>query len=242
MTLPALRPVVRAPAPANATGRSGTVDGALARLGHGEGRNGFHAPLRAATLLYASQVARDGNEPDDHEPIKAFLRAAIRAAPCRSGGDVEHPYCEDHYLDSLIDGAFAFLAGDAEIRTMRPHYTAPTDTLANARGQIQQHVVGFFDRVLIGGDVPEHAGLKVAVGTGKTTITMAELPRFIAAAKDAGRPYRIIWAVPTHKLGNDTLAQMQALGINAAVYRGRKGPMCPAPASRTSTSSRPRCA
>ena len=211
-----------------ATGRTGGVAGALAFLGHGEGRDGFHAPLRAATWQYARRCGRY-NDRDD-EALKAELRAAIRTAPCRPGGNVEVPYCQDYYLDSMIAGAFALQAGDAEIQGMRPHHQAATDTLEGARAALFEHIGGFFDRALRWGaldeserskNLPEHAALVVGVGTGKSTAARNALPAFIEAAKAAGQPHRVLWLVPTHKLGNETLIAMQRLGINAAVMRGR---------------------
>ena len=86
--LPALVPKVHQPRSAGtgAIGRgggvgSGGVSGALARLGHAEGGEGFHAPLRAAVLAYARRVNRGAERDDD--ALKAHLRAAVRAAPCR---------------------------------------------------------------------------------------------------------------------------------------------------------------
>ena len=121
VVLPAL--VAKAPRPqatrAAATGRCGDIGDALDTLGHGENGEGFHAPLRAATWRYARQCSRTGNR--DDKGIKAELRAAIRAAPCRPGGDVETPYCQDYYLDSLIAGAFAMLV-NTEVQTTTPHH------------------------------------------------------------------------------------------------------------------------
>ncbi len=228
--LPALVARATRPRPTGtgATGRAGGIDDALAFLGHGEAGQGFHAPLRAATLRYARQCHRMGNR--DDEAIKDALRDAIRVAPCRPGGDVEHPYCEDNYLQSLIDGAFALMAGDAEIQTMRPHHAPAVHTLEDARKALEQHVGGFFDRALTWNDLdeteqanqsPEHAALVVGVGTGKSTAARRALPEFIAAAKAMGKPHRVLWLVPTHKLGSETLEEMQQLGINAVIMRGR---------------------
>jgi len=231
VVLPALMRQAARPRPpgTGAAGRTGGVAGALAFLGHGEGRDGFHAPLRAATWQYARRCGRY-NDRDD-EALKTELRAAIRTAPCRPGGNVEVPYCQNYYLDSMISGAFALQAGDAEIQGMRPHHQAATDTLEGARAALFEHIGGFFDRALRWGaldeserekNLPEHAALVVGVGTGKSTTARNALPAFIEAAKAAGQPHRVLWLVPTHKLGNETLVAMQRLGINAAVMRGRE--------------------
>lgn len=230
VALPALIPQAAQPRPAadSAKGRAGGVAGALAALGHGEGQDGFHAPLRSATWQYARRCGRY-NDRDD-AALKAELQAAIRTAFCRPGSNVEVPYYQDYYLDSMIAGAFAAQAGDAEIQGMRPHHKAAVDTLEAARAALTEHVEGFLGRTLKWGALdegerakvlPEHAGLIVGVGAGKTTTTRNALPAFIAAAKAAGQPHRVLWLVPTHKLGNETLAAMERIGINAAVMRGR---------------------
>jgi len=229
--LPVLLPRVQRPHPAGAgaTGRSGSLADALTLLGHGEGRESFHAPLRTATLRYARECGR-GRERDD-ETIKEFLRDAIRAAPCRQDGNVETPYCQDWYLQPMIDGAFALLAGDAEIRTMRPHHPAPAHTVGEARAAIAEHVGAFLRRALAwhqldGKDQeqrpPEHAALVVDVGVGKSTAAREAIAGYIAAMREADRPHRVLWLVPTHKLGNETLAAMGELGLSVAVMRGRE--------------------
>lgn len=231
--LPALVPQVLTPRSAGTgtgtVGRGGGIAHALARLGHAEGGEGFHAPLRAAVLAYARRVNRGGERDDD--VLKAELRAAIRAAPCRPGGDVETPYCQEYYLQSSIDGAFAYLGGRTELLTMRPHHQAPSGSVAHARRVLAEHVDAFSRRALTwhlteGPDgtkpPPEHAGLAVGVGIGKSTAGRRVLPDHIAAAKAAGVPHRVAWLVPTHKLGSETQAEMEKLGLNVAVWRGRE--------------------
>ena len=80
---------------------------------------------------------------------------------------------------------------------------------------------------------PEHAGLAVEVAAGKTSITCAELPGFIADAKARGLPDRVLFLVPTHKLGSEILGILDGLGLDAAAWRGREAthpdtgrPMC----------------
>jgi len=242
VVLPALSPkVIRPREPGKGTtGRAGDVMDALVYLGHGEGGQGFHEPLRTATLRYAKRCRRF-NERDD-DAIKDELRDAIRAAPCNPGGDVETPYCQDFYLDSMIEGAFALLAGDDEIQVMRPHHAAPGQSVGEARDALATHVAGFVERAVawhLMGEaahaehLPEHAALVVDVGGGKSRATREALAGFITAAKgeDSGAedrilngrmPHRVLWLVPTHKLGNETLGEMQTLGLNVAVMRGRE--------------------
>jgi len=240
--LPALSPkVIRPHEPGKgSTGRAGDVMDALAYLGHGEGGQGFHEPLRTATLRYAKRCRRF-NERDD-DALKDELREAIRSAPCNPGGDVETPYCQDFYLNNMIEGAFALLAGDDEIQVMRPHHAAPGQSVREARDALATHVAGFVDRAVawhLMGEAahaehpPEHAALVVDVGGGKSRATREALSGFITAAKGEDRsaedrilngqmPHRVLWLVPTHKLGNETLAEMETLGLNVAVMRGRE--------------------
>jgi len=229
--LPALLPKVQRPRPpgTGATGRSGGIADALALLGHREGGQGFHAPLRTATLRYARDCGR-GRERDD-EALKDLLRDAIRNAPCNAGGNVEAPYCQEYYLQPMIEGAFAYLAGNTEIQSMRPHHAAPAHTVEEARAAIAEHVGGFLDRALDWHRLdpknqeqqsPEHAALVVDVGVGKSTAAREAIAGFIAAAREADRAHRVLWLVPTHRLGNETLAAMSELGLNVAVMRGRE--------------------
>ena len=203
-------------------GRGGSIADALALVGDGEGLDGFHLPLRTAIVRYARQCSRI--DVRDDNGIKAELRNAIRAAPRRANRDVE-TYLADYYLQASIDGAIALLAGDDEIQKIRPHHHAPTQTLEQARAALTQHVGGFFDRALAWNTdrsaAAEHAALIVGVGTGKSTAARAALPAFIEAAKAAGHAHRVLWLVPTHRLGDESLAEMRRLGINAVVMRGR---------------------
>lgn len=228
--LPALKPRVQQAKPAGtgSMGRIGGVGDALALLGHGEAGQGFHAPIRAATLQYARECSRGRARDDDG--LKEHLRQAIRTAPCRPGGNVEHPYCQDFYLQASIDGAFALLAGDAELQTMRPHHAASSDTLEEARAALDLHIKGYIARALVWGalnefeqknQLPEHGALIIGTGAGKSYATRAALAAFISAAKAAKQPHRVLWLVPTHKLGNEALEDMRQLGINAAIWRGR---------------------
>lgn len=233
VTLPALVVQEARPRPlgTGATGRVGSVMDTLAFLGDGEGGEGFHAPLRAATLRYARECARYGDR--DDKALKAKLVEAMRAAPRKVERGRLEAY-NDVYLQRLIDGAFALLAGDAETQTMRPHHAAAVDTLEAARSAVAEHVDGFLDRTLKWGaldgsderkNLPEHAALAVGVGVGKTTTACKALPGFIKSAKAAGQPHRVLWLVPTHKLGRETLKTMRLLGIHAEMMLGRDAEM-----------------
>lgn len=198
------------------------IDGALALLGDGDGLRGFHEPLRTATMRYA-QDCRCTGERDD-ATLKARLKKALRDAPIDSAkrsGIAE--YLADAYLDRIINGAFAILATDAP--PIAPHYRAPEHGAEAARAEVRQHVAAFLDgaanwhRDGANGD-PDHAGLIVSTGIGKSTIARAALPRWIADAKLENRPHRVLWLVPTHKLGSESLQEMIDIGMSATAWRG----------------------
>ena len=185
-------------------------------------------------MRYAQRCKRY-NERDD-DVIKAELREAVRSAPCRSGGNVETPYCTDYYLDAMIDGAFALLAGNAEAQTMQPHHAAPAHTVDQARSQLATHVREFVGRAITwhrleeaeqADQPPEHAALVVDVGVGKSRTAREALAGYIAEAKGSDceqdtAPHRVLWLVPTHKLSAETLTAMGNLGLKVAVMRGRE--------------------
>ena len=236
VALPALLPAGtgRTTGPKAAPGRKNGL-GVLACLGDGEGRGGFHAPLRKATMQYARRCNRYSNR--DDKALKRQLRETIDTAPRRPDRNDLTSY-DDAYLQRLIDGAFALLAGDGEIRTMHPHYQAPTHTVEEARDVIAQHVSGFLQRTLEwlrldadgrANELPERAALAVGVGIGKTTAARQAIAKFITTAKAVGRasgegvlPHRVLWLVPTHRLSAETLAAMDDLAVKAAVMRGRE--------------------
>jgi hypothetical protein len=234
--LPAPTPSWR---PARAAGTSGNgIAPGVDLLGDGDGLAGFHGPLRTATMRYAKQCQRTGQR--DDEALKANLRAAIDAAPrdLRKRSSVAD-YLADDYLDRLIGGAFALLSAEPDMQAMQPHHAAPHQTVQQARDAIAEHVGAFLDRVVdwhrAGKDRPpaEHAALVVGVGVGKSKAAREAIGGFIAAARGADRsyddkvmegalPHRVLWLVPTHRLGNEALTAMADLGLSVAVMRGRE--------------------
>ncbi|MBV8591561.1 MAG: hypothetical protein JO212_16145 [Acetobacteraceae bacterium] len=226
VVLPQLRPEAERARPTGAgTGpRAGDIRDALASLGDGEGRDGFHLPLRTAIMRYARRCVRY-NDRDDGA-LKQQLRDAIEAAPRRPDRDLS-TYLDDAYLQRSIDGAFALLAADEDIQTMRPHHARPEHTVDEGREAIAEHVASFLDRALewhrTGGEDPEHAALVVGTGLGKSTEARKALAvRYIEDAKAAGASHRVLWLVPSHKLSNEALAAMEELGLSAAIMRGRE--------------------
>jgi hypothetical protein len=219
------------------SGGGGDVADALGVLGDGDGLDGFHAPLRTATMRYALRCNRYGAR--DDEAMKGQLRAAIRSAQRRSDRDIEATYTTENYLQPLIDGAFALLSAEPDLQKIQPHHAAPHQTVQQARDAIGEHVGAFLGRVVdwhqAGKERPpaEHAALVVGVGVGKSKAAREAMTGFIEAAREADRtfeekvmegsmPHRVLWLVPTHKLGNEALAAMQDLGLSVAVMRGRE--------------------
>jgi putative DNA primase/helicase len=88
-----------------------SIADALARLGDGDGRDGFHAPLLAATLQYAFRCQKGGIRNDTK--FIGDLRAAIEAAPKQDGRDVAD-YLGEPYLRRIIDGGFDLIAPEPD--------------------------------------------------------------------------------------------------------------------------------
>jgi putative DNA primase/helicase len=88
-----------------------SIDGALARLGDGDGLDGFHQPLLAASMQYCIRSQKGGTRND--EKFIAGLRAAIAAAPMRDGRDVAG-YLDGVYLHRIINGAFCLIGNAAK--------------------------------------------------------------------------------------------------------------------------------
>jgi hypothetical protein len=110
-----------------------------------------------------------------------------------------------------------------------PHYHAPQHDVDAARAEVHKHVASFLSsaadwhrKPTEERGEPDHAGLIVSTGIGKSRLTRAALPAWIAEAKAEDRPNRVLWLVPTHKLGRETLQDMADLGLSAAAWRGRE--------------------
>jgi len=110
------------------------VAGALARLGDGEDRDGFSAPLLVAGMRYARECVRYGGR--DDAAFLVFVRDAIANAP-RGPGRVRWPAYIDRYLSDgcllpSIEGAFAKVAVTAPATRAPVTVAAP----ANARPRV----------------------------------------------------------------------------------------------------------
>jgi putative DNA primase/helicase len=183
----------------------------------------------------------DHHHPRRDPPLPNVGRDAAEAAAQDAGGVAILPdfdldqtgtdwndYAGLHGLEAVRDAIEAGLPPPPPLPLL-PFHPLPTGTAAEARAAVAVHVRGFLTRVqafhAAPEDVrslPEHAGLAVEVAAGKTTITCGELPGFIAEAKAAGRPHRVLFLVPTHKLGGEVNARLASLGLHVATWRGRE--------------------
>lgn len=213
-----------------------TVRGALALIGDDEGMEGWHAPLRRATMLYARQT---NPKQRDDEALKQLCREAIDAAAERevarrhSRSDLAR-FASDRYLDELIEGAFRWAEGikrDAP-EGMRPFHDAPTHDVNRARDVLRGQIRDFLDSAEAFHDAPaddrpapRHLGLAIDVGTGKSVTAREEVARFSARMRDASQPHRALWLVPTIQLGTDAESHFADMpGVAVAVHRGREQP------------------
>ena len=197
---------------------------ALSHLGHGDGRQGFHAPLRTATLRYARDCLRFGSR--DDATLKAQLRDAIRTAPVRAGvapAQVEF-YCAEQYLQPMIDGGFRRARdADGDLASVKPEHEAATDDATTVRAQLEDMVGQSLRQARTAaatGDDPAHEAIAVGVALGKTTTVRRVLIDHVREAKAAGLPHRVKYVVPHHRLSTEIVQDMTADGIKGAVYRG----------------------
>ena len=214
---------------------AGTVAAATALLGDDEGHEGFHAPLRRATWLYARQTSPHQR---DDAALKAELRQAIRATAGRPDGSGKHSpaelerYCSDAYLDPLLDGAFHRIAQDRSDAPegMTPFHATPGFGVEKAREQLR----GRIEEVLRDATAwhatdaqergkPKHIGLAVDVATGKSGIGRRLVAELSRAQREKGGLHRILWLVPTIKLGSEAEEHFAGLeDVTVAVHRGRE--------------------
>ena len=213
-----------------------TIAGALALLGDDAEHEGWHAPLRRATLLYARRTSAKNR---DDEALKQACRAAIKAtaereaARLHSAADLAR-LVSDAYLNQLIDGAFRWVEANKTDAPegMSPFHEAPSHGVAEARQVVQQQLVAVLRDATAWHAAPEHdrgaprhVGLAVDVGTGKSRAGREQVTAFCAAQRTAGLPHRVLWLGPTIKLGVEAelhFADMQ--GVVVAIHRGREQP------------------
>lgn len=205
--------------------------GGLEVLGDGAGLEGFHAPLRTATMRYAAGCTR-GSQPRDDAAFIAALQAAVRAAPQRPDRDVESVYTQDYYLQQLIVGAFDRVSsGEPDHpQSIQPQYQPQhAASVEDARNTLRALIANFLARAADWLALPEHsrppaehAGIIVGVGVGKSHAARVAVADFIDAVRNSRSEVCVLWLVPTHKLGSEALLAMEQLGLIVAVLRGRE--------------------
>jgi putative DNA primase/helicase len=103
--------------------------------------------------------------------------------------------------------------------------------ISACRTLITTYIDNFFADLDLG--YSNHALLRCDTAIGKSSRARAAISPWIVKRKRLGLPHKIFFAVPHHKLSEETVADFQAKGINAIVYRGREAinpatqkPMC----------------
>jgi len=133
--LPALAHPTCQPRPAgtaSSAGSSTDIMEALAHLGYAEdgSGDGFHEPLRTATMRYAVQCDKTGQR--DDEAVKDLIWNAVQAAPCHDGRDLNAGYRDGPYLQNLIDGAFRLIESNPQHPSQRPKQLTAAQEIAAA--------------------------------------------------------------------------------------------------------------
>ncbi len=137
---------------------------------------------------------------DGLEAVRARIEAAIAPPPPPPGGAPIPVELARHRLGEAVAGFFREARG-----------VLPGDEVLDAKLQIVQ-------------------GVRVGVGVGKSDRARREASRFLAEMRAAGDGRTIVFAVPTHKLGEEQaraferLPAARAAGLRAAVWRGREAP------------------
>ena len=223
-----------------------TVEGALALIGDGAGLEGFHAPLMRAAWVYALRT-----QPSDRDPeaLKVIFREATWRAPKGPGraSDI-HRYTGDDWLDNQIQGAFdKVTVARSGLQECEPHLDLPTKTVEEVREWMAAQFDAYFAAPWeqpseflknVNPDarpLPMRVLLVAEVGLGKTQDILERVETYIEREKAAGRPWRVIYAVPMHKLGKEIDQRCAGLKIKSATWRGRnyvevagdvENPMC----------------
>ena len=214
-----------------------SVEGLLALIGDGEGKEGFHAPLRNAAFRYA---IRTPTRQRDDDAFKAMARAAIERVEVEEAGmhraaDIAR-FCSDAYLNDILDSAFARVGMDRSDvpQGQKPFHEAPDQHVSDARELVGRQIDDALQAAAEWHDLPEepgdrppsrHIGLAVDAGTGKSRTGRGRIARFVRSQKAKGKPYRVLWLVPTIKLGGEAEKHFTDLeGVKVAIHRGREQP------------------
>ena len=218
----------------DARGDGGDYEDCKARLGDGEGRGGFFGPLKRAIGLYIGKAGANA----DTEWLRADLEQAIRAAPR------DPKLRDDGYIEARVADLGSWIEWTLERQRekptaapqppVEPTYPKPNGTADEVRETIIRPAMDrffeaagkwrgqapFYDADRKVWDLnfrvrPVHA-IAATTGLGKT---QSFLERVVAPAVAAGLTVGI--AVPRHKLGDQMVADLAALGVYAEVYRSR---------------------
>lgn len=233
----ALEPGLEARLVAEPTSRPGTRAGGhrptqgvqgyeakMTLLGDGPGLYGFHEVLRDAIFAIVAE-----HKGEVHECwLKEDIRRRIDEAPkgqSRTASAIMG-YKSDKYLDASIRGAIARIKAE---RLAPRAFDIPTDTMDEAREELATAISRFEQIAAYDGPVeylqvgpdewepwpPYVMGIETPTGSGKTQVAIETTARLV---KDHGK--RVVFAAPTHKLGDELVARFHEHGIRATVYRG----------------------
>jgi putative DNA primase/helicase len=229
------------------------VEGYLARMGDGDGLDGFYQPIKRAI---ASAVRLLGPYLDQ-EGLKAHIRAAIENAPKRPDRAADCVrYAGDEFLDPLI---FTIVGWERESRghadarsvtTSAPTYPLPVTDVTDVRARVRatvKHMLGealaywsFHDDYVLARALRE-AGLPVPGGNlrglyrGTPTeiglradcgLGKSQVTRELTSIMLQERPgSKVIVATPTVDLAEKAASEARAIGLKAVAIRGRDQPV-----------------
>ena len=204
------------------------VEDHLAAFGDARGLDGFHLPLLRSTLAYARRCLRYGGR--DDAAMKATLTKAIQDAPTGPSRPNVDEYLADAKQQDAIDGAFALLLnGETDPQpAAKPYFEPATGSIEQGRQKMRDLIAETLKRIQAwheakpaGRPPAEQAAIAGVVGSGKSSVLREEIRHYIDALGTKKLLSRVLWLVPTHALGAEALADFTALGIRAAVWKGR---------------------
>ena len=200
-----------------------------ARIGDGDGRDGFYKPLKAAIGAFIGEAGAHADTAWLHADLERAIRDAPRDPTLRDDNYIEYRVAD---LDTLIawtlDRQREKEAAEAATETCEPTYPAPLGSVAEAR-----RVLGDTMREIVDQVRAYHAGLaglqedeeqptppawavNVDVGLGKTRAF-----REIVAAELVRDGLPVVLAVPRHMLGDEIVPTWPRKGSRPHDYRGR---------------------
>lgn len=202
----------RGPRPTGASGRtSNRVEDLVSETGIDRSER-FHAAVATAF--------KDGLTLDD-------LEALMRQHPEGCGGKYLEPYDR---LAREIERSWEKVEAKAEeVRqaASKPAYADGSSPVEDARQAVAEGVHRFIEAATawrLAGDndaIPPVHALPVSTGVGKTRVTARTVAEYIVERRGQKGANPILYAVPTHRLGNEIEAQFAEHGVFARVFRGR---------------------